>query len=83
MLKPGAQYHSLLHTLQLVRYFKDTYPEFSISEEFYKKLGDTNLAAYIAGEVSFQDTKEYVKAEEQKWIRKAKDSPCTTTSHTG
>ena len=72
MLKPGAQYHSLLHTLQLVRYFKDTYPEFSISEEFYKKLGDTNLAAYIAGEVSFQDTKEYVKAEEQKWIRKAK-----------
>lgn len=72
MLKPGAQYHSLLHTLQLIRYFKDTYPDFTLYEEFYRKLADGKLAAYLSGEISFQDAKEYVKQEEQKWIRKAK-----------
>ena len=72
MLKPGAQYHSLLNTLQLIRYFKDTYPDFTLYEEFYRKLADEKLAAYLSGEISFQDAKEYVKQEEQKWIRKAK-----------
>ena len=72
MLKPGAQYHSLLHTLQLIRYFKDTYPDFTLYEEFYRKLADEKLAAYLSGEISFQDAKEYVKQEEQKGIRKAK-----------
>ncbi len=72
MLKPGAQYHSLLHTLQLIRYFKDIYPEFSLSPDFYRKLADDKLSSYLSGEISFQDAKEYVKAEEQKWIRKAK-----------
>ena len=72
MLKPGAQYHSLLHTLQLIRYFKDTYPDFTLYEEFYRKLADEKLAAYLSGEISFQDAKEYVKQEEQKWIREAK-----------
>lgn len=72
MLKPGAQYHSLLHTLQLIRYFKDTYPDFTLYEEFYRKLADEKLAAYLSGEISFQNAKEYVKQEEQKWIRKAK-----------
>ena len=72
MLKPGAQYHSLLHTLQLIRYFKDTYPDFTLYEAFYRKLAAETLAAYLSGETSFQDAKEYVKQEEQKWIRKAK-----------
>ena len=71
MLKPGAQYHSLLHTLQLIRYFKDTYPDFTLYEEFYRKLADEKLAAYLSGEISFQDAKEYVKQEEQKWLRQA------------
>lgn len=72
MLTPGTQYHSLLHTLQLIRYFKDVYPEFALSEEFYKKLADEKLASYLSGDISFQEAKEYVKLEEQKWVRKAK-----------
>lgn len=72
MLTPGTQYHSLLHTLQLIRYFKDVYPEFTLSEEFYKKLADEKLASYLSGDISFQEAKEYVKLEEQKWVRKAK-----------
>ena len=62
----------MLHTLQLIRYFKDIYPEFSLSDEFYRKLADDTLASYLDGVISFHDAKEYVKAEEQKWIRKAK-----------
>ena len=72
MLKPGAQYHSLLHTLQLIRYFRDTYPQFELSDGFRKKLSDAALESYLKGEISFQDAKEHVKLEEQKWIRKAK-----------
>lgn len=72
MLKPGAQYHSLLHTLQLIRYMKDTYPEFTLYEEFYLKLADEKLCEYLNGNISFQEAKEHVKLEEQKWIRKAK-----------
>ncbi len=72
MLKPGAQYHSLLHTLQLIRYFRDTYPQFELSDGFFRKLSDEYLVSYLNGQVSFQDAKEHVKTEEQKWIRKAR-----------
>ncbi len=72
MLKPGVQYHSLLHTLRLMRYFKEVYPAFSFLDGFERKLGDTKLFAYLMGEISYQDVKEYIKGEEQKWVRKAK-----------
>ena len=42
------------------------------SEGFYRKLADEKLEAYLNGEISFQEAKEHVKLEEQKWIRKAK-----------
>jgi uncharacterized protein YbbC (DUF1343 family) len=72
MLEPGAEYHSLLHTLQLVKFFNDRYSQFEIYGEFYKKLADSTMSDYINGALSFQALKEYVKLEEQKWIRKAK-----------
>ena len=72
MLKPGAQYHSLLHTLQLIRYFAERYPQFEMSDGFRLKLADETLESYLRGEISFQDAREHVKVEEQKWIRKAK-----------
>ena len=72
MLQPGAEYHSLLHTLRLMRYFLGRYSQFEIHPEFYRKLADPVLASYLAGEISFQDAREHVKTEEQKWIRKAK-----------
>lgn len=72
MLQPGAEYHSLLHTLRLIRYFSEQYPEFRIEEGFYRKLSDPTLESYLRGEISFQEAKEHVKVEEQKWIRKAK-----------
>lgn len=72
MLEPGVEYHSLLHTLALVKYFSGRYSQFEIYPEFFTKLSDPQMVSYLNDGLSFQDLKEYVKLEEQKWIRKAK-----------
>lgn len=72
MLVPGAEYHSLIHTLQLIRYFKEHYSEFVLEEGFGAKLSDPVLMDYINGEITLEQMREHVKVEEQKWIRKAK-----------
>ena len=72
MLQPGAEYHSLLHTIQLIRYFLERYTQFELLEGFEEKLSDPVILSYIKGEISYQGVREHVKLEEQKWIRKAK-----------
>ena len=72
MLEPGIEYHSLIHTLQLMRYFRERYSEFALDDGFEAKLSDQVLLDYINGDVSYEEMKEHVKVEEQKWIRKAK-----------
>lgn len=72
MLEPGVEYHSLMHTLQLMRYFKERYPEFRLEDGFEAKLSDQTLLDYIEGNISLEEMREHVKVEEQKWIRKAK-----------
>lgn len=72
MREPGKEYHSLLHTLMMMRYFKERYKEFHIEEGFVQKLSDKVLLDYINGDISYEDMREHVKVEEQKWIRKAK-----------
>jgi uncharacterized protein YbbC (DUF1343 family) len=72
MLEPGAEYHSLIHTLQLMKFFAGRYSQFELYEDFYKKLDDSSLVSFIEGGMNFPQLKEYIKVEEQKWIRKAK-----------
>ncbi len=72
MLRPGAQYHSLLHTLQLLRHFADRYSEFEMYGSLFVKLADPVIEEYLSGNLSFDVVQEHIKAEEQKWIRKAK-----------
>lgn len=72
MRVPGAEYHSLIHTLQLMRYFKERYEEFRLEVGFDLKLSDPVLLDYINGMVTTEELREHVKVEEQKWIRKAK-----------
>jgi len=72
MLQPGVEYHSLMHTLQLIRYFKERYSEFRLEDGFETKLSDPVLMDYINGSLSFDEMKEHIKVEEQKWVRKAK-----------
>jgi len=72
MREPGVEYHSLLHTLKLIRYFKERYSEFILDDGFEAKLSDAVMLSYINGEVDWEELKDHVKVEEQKWIRKAK-----------
>ncbi len=72
MREPGTEYHSLLHTLQLLRYFKERYKEFKLEDGFEVKMSDPALMDYINGVISWEEAREHVKVEEQKWIRKAK-----------
>jgi len=67
-----VEYHSLLHTLQLMRYFKDRYEEFKLEDGFEAKVSDQVIIDFINGSVPYEDLKEHIKVEEQKWIRKAK-----------
>jgi uncharacterized protein YbbC (DUF1343 family) len=72
MLEPGVEYHSLMHTLQLLRHFKERYSDFRLEEGFEAKLSDPVLMEYINGMITYEEMREHVKVEEQKWIRKAK-----------
>ena len=72
LLEPGVEYHSLLHTLQLMRYIKDRYEEFKLEDGFEAKVSDQVIIDFINGSVPYEDLKEHIKVEEQKWIRKAK-----------
>lgn len=72
ILEPGAEYHSLLHTVQLIRYIKDRYSQFQFREDFFNRLGDPVIEEYLKGSLTFDIVQEHVKMEEQKWIRKAK-----------
>lgn len=72
ILEPEAEYHSFLHTIQLIRYFKDRYSQFEFREDFVSKLADPVVMEYLKGSITFDIVQEHVKLEEQKWIRKAK-----------
>lgn len=72
MLKPGAKYHSLLHTLMLMRHFSERYSQFEMFDSLFVKIADPVIEEYLRGRLTFDVVQEHVKTEEQKWIRKAK-----------
>lgn len=82
LLLPGAEYHSFLHSIMLMKFFMGRYSQFVLSDAFFARLADPVVEAYLKDEITFDVVQEHVKAEEQKWIRKAKrfvlydDQPC-------
>ena len=72
IIMPGSRYHSLLHTVQLMRYFSEHYSQFRISDSLYGRLADPVMTEYFRGNITFDIVEEHVKGEEQRWIRKAK-----------
>lgn len=72
ILTPGAKYHSLLHCVQLMRFFIEHYSQFHISDGLFGQLADPVIEDYLRGGITFDIVEEHVKSEEQKWIRKAK-----------
>ena len=82
LLTPGARYHSLLHTLLLMRWFAERYSQFEMFPELFTKVADPVIEEYLRSGITYDVVQEHVKVEEQKWIRKAKrfllydDAPC-------
>ena len=72
MLLPGAKYHSLLHTLQLMKHFAGHYSQFEMYDSLFVKIADPVIEEYLKGDLGFDIVQEHVKTEEQKWIRKAR-----------
>lgn len=68
---PGIPYHSLAHSLRILRAVKDGCPEFEYGG-LGGMIGDAILYEYVKGSVDWGEVKEHIKIEEQKWIRKAK-----------
>ena len=69
---PGTQYHSFLHTVQLMRWFADRDSRFELSQALLDRINDPVVSEYLRGTITFDIVQEHVKLEEQKWIRKAK-----------
>ena len=72
ILFPGEEYHSLLHAVELMRHLAERYSEFRFEPELWDTLADPVIEAYLRGSISLDIVQESIKAEEQKWIRKAK-----------
>lgn len=71
MFIPGATYHALNHALRLLRFIHGNCPEFR-SENLNRYLEDATLVGYVEGRHDWESTREYIKSEEQKWLRKSK-----------
>lgn len=69
---PGVQYHALAHTVRIMRFIKGECVEFDTENGLESLVDDNLLMEYINGVDIWEDVKEHIKLEEQKWIRKAK-----------
>ena len=71
MFIPGASYHALNHALQIMNFVHANCPEFTC-ERLNHYLEDAALLSYVEGRIDWESTREYIKGEEQKWLRKSK-----------
>ncbi len=80
---PGTIYHSLAHNLRLIKFVHTNIHEFKFLEGVYEAgndksaiellVGDSLILAYLKNDtVEWEQIKEHIKVEEQKWIRKTK-----------
>ncbi|MBR3303223.1 MAG: DUF1343 domain-containing protein [Bacteroidales bacterium] len=80
LLSPDYQYNALAHNLRLMRCVKDACPEFvplqkeeaSEHQPLEQLLGDKQLINFVLSGADWEQTKEHIKLEEQRWIKKAK-----------
>ena len=74
----GQPYHSLLHTLFMIRTIKEHFPQFTWREGPYEKVSDKTaiellcadpvLLKYLEGSGEFKDVKDYLRDCEENWI---------------
>ena len=65
-------YHSLLHTLRLIRFVAEKCPEFALNDRMEFLAGNDVVMQYLHGAADYDTLREALKTEEQKWLRKAK-----------
>lgn len=80
--KPGEPYHALAHNLCIINDIAKNCSDFEFLSGKYEAgnnrsaiellVGDPLLLSWLKDQVSWNDVKEHMKIEEQKWIRKAK-----------
>ena len=69
--KPGSVYHAFNHAVRIVRFIHDNCPEFEF-QKMDELIDDEVVMCYMNGELDWETTREYIKTEEQKWLRKSK-----------
>lgn len=82
LLKPGCQYNSLAHTLRIMNFVRENCDGFRFSPDtpdpnserttIELLLGDKVLTDYVNGNEEWEEVREHIKVEEQKWIKKTK-----------
>lgn len=71
MFIPGMQYHAMNHALKIMRFLHGTCEEFRYTN-LNRFLEDATLVGFVEGHIDWDAAREYIKAEEQKWLRKSK-----------
>lgn len=77
--KAGKKYHSLAHSLQLMKYVKERTASFEWREGKYEAFnnrkaiellaGDTLMLDYLEDKASWKEVKQKMNAEETEWIK--------------
>ncbi|MBP5210650.1 MAG: DUF1343 domain-containing protein, partial [Bacteroidales bacterium] len=72
IVNPSEQYNSYLHSVRLIRWMKDSFSEFRFNDRMDSLVGDDAVMNYFNGTMGWDIVYDYIKTEEQKWIRKGK-----------
>ena len=76
----GTEYHSLLHTLQLMRYFLERYPQFELLEGFETKISNETMPSYLNDQIPFQEHRKHVSWKSRNESAKPNAKASTMTS---
>ena len=86
LLNPQAAYNSVAHAIQLIRFVNENCTSFRFVSQGSKEekavdeekktieilLGDKYLIDFVRGFGEWEEIKEHIKVEEQKWIKKVR-----------
>ena len=72
LANPTEPYNSVQHAIRLIKLVKDSCEEFALKDDAEEILGEPLISAYFNDECSWEDLKEQIKQQEQRWLRKAK-----------
>ena len=68
---PGKTYHAYNHALRIIRFVREECPEMRF-DGIEKYIDDPRIMEFLEGGAGWDETREYIKGEEQKWLRKSK-----------